>query len=204
MAIRKSRVTVSAVALLIAAVAPTLVLQREAQASPVASKPPPPVSTPSASAGMPSAATLALSVFASQIQTLGVEQYPNSFAGAKLTAVGNTIVYISDPSNSAMISAINALNKSNYPVEFVDVPRSYNQLDALNQTIADSTGQLESEGINLTEQFPDPASGTITLNYQTPNAASFSKLASANGHSVTTATYAANTSSASKQSSDPM
>lgn len=194
--IRKSRVTVSAVALLIAAAVPTLVLQHEAQASPAASKPPPPVATPSASASTPSASTLALSYFASQIETLGVEKYPNSFAGAKLTSAGDTIVYISDPSDNAMISAINALNTSNYPVEFVDVKRSYNQLDALNQQVAAATGQLASEGIDPTEQNPDPATGTIIVNYQSPDTASFSKLASARGLSVTGASYAADASSA--------
>ncbi len=101
-ALRKSRVTASAVALLIAAVVPTLVLQHEAQASPAASKPSPPVATPSVSGSAPSAATLALSYFASQIETLGVEQYPDSFAATKLTPAGDTIVYISDPSPIAL------------------------------------------------------------------------------------------------------
>jgi hypothetical protein len=188
--ISKSRVTVCAVALLIAATAPPLLLGGTAQA-----KDSPPVSTPSGSASGPSAATLALSYFASQIETLGVEQYPDSFAGAKLTPAGDTIVYISDPSDNAMISAINSLNTSNYPVEFVDVKRSYNQLDALNQQVAAATGQLASEGIVLTEQNPDPASGTIIVNYSPPDTVSFSKLASARGVSVTGASYAAGASS---------
>ncbi len=89
-----------------------------------------------------------------------------------------------------MISAINALNTFELSCRgFINVKRSYNQLDALNQQVATATGQLASEGIDLTEQNPDPASGTITVNYQPPDTASFSKLASATGNSVTGTSY---------------
>jgi hypothetical protein len=214
-AIRKSRITASGIAVLAAAATP-LLLQPVAHASPQNSTPSAttsaspvtlttsPVAAPTGSAPAPTPSdssqtpntNLALSNFASEVETLGVEQYPASFAEAKLTPAGDTIAYISDPSDTAMISAISALNTSNYPLQFVDVKRSYNQLDALNAQILASAGTLAKEGIVLTEQFPDPASGTIILNYQKPDADSLSELATAQGGTVTGANYAASVASA--------
>lgn len=80
--IRKSRIIAPTAALLMA-VTPTILFHNGAQAA-----------TASSSTGN---SALALTDFSSQIETMGVEQYPDSFAGAVLTPAGVTDAYISNP-----------------------------------------------------------------------------------------------------------
>jgi hypothetical protein len=166
--------------MVIAAAAPAVLLQNGAQAS--------------AATSAHSHSSLALSVFASKIETLGVVKYSHSFAGAKLTSAGVTDVYLTSPSNRAFVAAVNSLNTSDFPVEFINVKSSYAALDALNLKVAAATARLRGEGIFLTASYPDPATGTVVVDIKKPGTNSFSELASAKRRSVTAATYPAEVS----------
>jgi hypothetical protein len=152
---RKSRIAGVAAALLVAA-APAFLAQSGAQAG---------VSAPSrvSSSQASTSPSLALSDFASQIETLGVQTYPDSFAGAELTTAGVTNVYLTAPSNQTLVGAINALNVSKYPINLINVSRSYSQLDALNDQVDAASSRLKSEGISLFDSYPDPSSGTVVV-----------------------------------------
>jgi hypothetical protein len=78
---------------------------------------PPPGTTGS---GSPSAA---VNLFAGEVETLGVEQYPATFAGATLEPTGVTDVYAVAASDAKLVSAVNALDTHGYPVTVVAVKR---------------------------------------------------------------------------------
>src|ERR1700733_13840064 len=105
------RIRIGVVSVLVAAAVPALIGPHVAQAA----------ST--------SPSTLDLSAFSAQVETLGIAQYPNSFTGAELTSAGVTDVYLVNSASSQLVSAINSLNTLNYPVQFINVSRSYAQLD---------------------------------------------------------------------------
>jgi hypothetical protein len=176
----RSRVIACAAALLIAAAVPTILLQHEARASAAASP-----SAPSRDE---------LGAFASEIETLGVTKYPNSFTEADLEPDGTTDVYIPTAAGQDFISAVRSLNSGNYPVSFIDTQRSYAQLDEINQQVGAASAQLRSEGIFLADSYADASTGTVVVDIQTPNSASISKLASVAGRSVTSSSYPAEVS----------
>ena len=63
-----------------------------------------------------------LVIFADQVQTLGQNSYPNSFAGAELNAQGQVIVYAVASDDTALLSDIAALNQDRYPRgDFADI-----------------------------------------------------------------------------------
>ena len=138
----------------------------------------------------------ALGNFASQIETLGVTRYPNSFTEAALTADGTTDVYIVTPADRSFIRAVASLNRGNYPVRFIGTRRSYAQLDELNVQVAADTAKLIGEGVNIADSYPDPSTGTVVIDIKHPDKASISRLASAQGNSAAPATYLADAASA--------
>ena len=91
----------------------------------------------------------AVGLFASEVETLGVEQYPGAFAGATLEPSGVTDVYAVAGSDAGLVSAVQALNTQGYPVQVVAVNRSYSQLMAITGELDLAHSHLLAEGINL-------------------------------------------------------
>jgi hypothetical protein len=139
-----------------------------------------------AGSGSPSAA---VGLFASQVETLGVEQFPATFAGATLEPSGVTVVYAVASSDAGLVSAVQALNTQGYPVQVVAVSRSYSQLNAIADKLFRAYSHLRAMGINLSEFGPDPASGTVTVTMDEPTASNMSALASAQGAAITSFNY---------------
>lgn len=119
-----------------------------------------------------------IQLFASRVETLGANSYPNSFAGAVLTPAGITDVYVRPSSDSPLINAIKAINTSGYPVDVVDTSRSYAQLNALNARLGAAYEQLKQSGIELAQSWPDPPSGSVRVSIVAPNTFDLSALAS--------------------------
>jgi hypothetical protein len=136
--------------------------------------------------GSPSAA---VGLFASEVETLGVKQYPATFAGATLKPSGVTVVYAVAATDAGLVSAVQALNTQKYPVQVVAVKRSYSQLNAIADKLFRAYSHLQAEGIKLSEFGPDPASGTVTVTLLKPTASDMSALASARGVPVTSSNY---------------
>lgn len=139
-----------------------------------------------AGSGSPSAA---VALFASEVQTLGVKQYPATFAGATLEPSGVTVVYAVAASDTGLVSAVQALNTQGYPVQVVAVSRSYSQLMAISDKLFRAYSHLRAMGIKLSGFGPDPASGTVTVTLQKPTASDMSALASTQGVPVTSSNY---------------
>jgi Trypsin len=152
-----------------------------AAAAPTATAPP-----KTAGSGAPSAAA---DLFASQVETLGVEQYPATFAGATLEPTGVTDVYAVAASDAGLVSAVEALDTQGYPVKVIAVNRSYSQLMAISDKLLGAYSHLQAKGISLSEFGPDPSSGTVTVTVQKPTASDMSALASARGAPVTSSNY---------------
>lgn len=136
--------------------------------------------------GSPSAA---VDLFASQVETLGVEQYPTTFAGATLEPTGVTDVYAVAASDAGLVSAVKALDTQGYPVKVIAVNRSYSQLMAISDKLLRAYSHLQAEGINLTQFGPDPSSGTVAVTLREPTASGMSALASAQGAPVASSNY---------------
>ncbi|MGH3244619.1 MAG: hypothetical protein ACRDOI_00160 [Trebonia sp.] len=109
----------------------------------------------------------------SEIETLGVTKYPDSFTEADLEPDGTTDVYIPAAATQDFVSAVRSLNSANYPVSFIDTRRSYAQLDEINQQVGDASAQLRSEGIFISNSYPDAPTGTVVADIQVPDAAIF-------------------------------
>ena len=139
-----------------------------------------------AGSGSPSAA---VDLFGSEVETLGVEHYPATFAGATLEPTGVTEVYAVAGSDAGLVSAVQALNTQGYPVQVVAVDRSYSQLMAITDKLFRAYSHLLAEGIYLSQFGPDPASGTVTVTMYEPTASNMSTLASAQGAAVTSSNY---------------
>src|SRR5215471_1751971 len=147
---------------------------------------PDPMGSDGQASGSPSAA---VALFASEVQTLGVKQYPATFAGATLEPSGVTVVYAVAGSDAALVSAVQALNTHGYPVRVVAVQRSYSQLNAIADKLFQAYSHLRAMGIKLSEFGPDPASGTVKVTLYAPIASDMSALASARGTPVTSSNY---------------
>lgn len=138
-------------------------------------------------------------LFADEVETLGVKQYPATFAGATLKPSGVTVVYAVAASDAKLVSAVQALNTHGYPVQVVAVQRSYSQLMAISDKLFRAHSHLQAEGINLSEWGPDPKSGTVAVTLLKPTASDMSALASARGVPVTSSNYRDETSAVLEQ-----
>ncbi len=131
----------------------------------------------------------AVVAFSSQVETIGEEQYPDSFAGAVLTPSGVTDVYALVASDSGLVSAINAANTSGFPVTVIGVSRSWSQLEAVNSALLQAHSSLQSQGIDLAEFGPDPASNSVVATVANPTNGDVSALAAAVGAQVSSSNY---------------
>jgi hypothetical protein len=138
-------------------------------------------------------------LFADEVETLGVEHYPATFAGATLGPTGVTDVYAVAASDGNLVNAVKALDRHRYPVKVVAVRRGYSQLMAISAKLLRAHSQLKTEGVNLAQWGPDAASGTVKVTLRKPAASGMSALASAQGAPVTSSNYRAEASAVLKQ-----
>jgi hypothetical protein len=133
--------------------------------------------------------SIEVQLFASRVETLGADNYPNSFAGATLTSAGITEVYAILASDAQLVRAINAINTAGYPVEIIGVGRSYNELNTTNAVLTAASGRLREEGIEVTQSWPDPAAGAVMVSIAEPNNSDIAALTSVKGTRVTASDY---------------
>jgi hypothetical protein len=137
----------------------------------------------------PGRPSLAVDLFADEVETLGVKHYPTTFAGATLEPSGVTVVYAVAASDAGLVRAVQALNTHGYTVQVVAVQHSHSQLNAIADKLFRAYSHLRAAGINLSEFGPDPKSGTVTVTLLKPTASDMSALASARGTPVTSSNY---------------
>jgi hypothetical protein len=113
--------------------------------------------------------------FASQVQTLGQETYPDTFAGTQFETSGVTTVYIS-ANNPSFQNAVNSLDTGGYPVQYVLVNESFNQMSTEMSTVTTGISRLQTDGINPTKLVPDPATGKVDVTLAEPSISDLSAL----------------------------
>jgi hypothetical protein len=130
----------------------------------------------------------AVQLFASEVETLGADRFPNVFSGATLTSAGVTDVYTRLASDVRLVDSIKRINKAKYPVDIIGVSRSYNQLNALSAALLAANAHLLKIGIDLSQSSPDPASGSVLVIVKAPTKARISALASATASRLSAST----------------
>ncbi len=111
----------------------------------------------------------AIQDFASQVETLGETQYANSFAGAVLEPSGQLTIYANPDTDTALVAAVNQLNTGGFAVQYERATLSYNDLDAKTNALAAVQQQLSSDGVQLVQANPDPASDTVDVSVAAPS-----------------------------------
>ena len=140
----------------------------------------PPGSPVPASSASPQAA---VQQFASQLETLGANRFPKTFAGATFATNGVAVVYAL-PNDSALVSAVSSINTQHYPVTYVKTSRSYDSLNSLNQHLMAQQARLAASGVNLAESWPDPSTGKVDVSITSPTPSDLSALSAASGASA--------------------
>lgn len=159
-----------------------------ARASTVTALPPPVTTTLPPSGG---SGASAIQEFQETVQTLGQSQFPNTFTGTTLSSSGELLVFAL-PGSTALESAITALDTAGLPWTVESVPRSYNELQALNSQLGASYQTLLNDGVLLQSSGPDPATGTVDITLQPPSATALQQISSLPGNTPASAgTYAA-------------
>lgn len=111
---------------------------------------------PSSVAKPPSAPaeTSEVNHFAGSVETLGEQQFPDTFAGAVLSPDGVVTVY-AKAHDRGLKAAVPAINPKADPVKFVESKFSFTELDALTSELARHADQLQGNGVSLSEWSPD-------------------------------------------------
>lgn len=111
---------------------------------------------PSSVAKPPSAPaeTSEVNHFAGSVETLGEQQFPDTFAGAVLSPDGVVTVY-AKAHDRGLKAAVAAINPKADPVNFVASKFSLNELDALTGELARHADRLQGNGVSLSEWSPD-------------------------------------------------
>ncbi|MFI5035587.1 MAG: hypothetical protein ACHQFZ_05225 [Acidimicrobiales bacterium] len=117
-------------------------------------------------------------VFASQVQTVGQQQYASSFAGAEYLPTGNVTIFVSniDPLFQQEVAI---LDTGNYQFSFVVVPLNVTQLQAKAVDVAKGFQRFQNFGLHPVEFNPDPATGQIDVWLSSPTSNDLSQLGSA-------------------------
>jgi cytoskeletal protein RodZ len=77
-------------------------------------------STTSTASTTATSSSEATQYFASEVETIGEEQYPSTFTGAVLTSDGTVDVYANPATDEALVPAVDALNTTDAPVVWRD------------------------------------------------------------------------------------
>lgn len=133
--------------------------------------------------------------FDGQVHQLGMNTFPNIYAGIKTNPDGSVVVYVTsrDP---AFLTAVAAADSNGVPYTYSIVSRSYGTLESLTKTLADQFSALAGNGVHLIEEEPDPdpTVSKVDVWLGAPSSADFSALANTLGVDqtlVTAATYRA-------------
>jgi hypothetical protein len=112
--------------------------------------PAPSPAQPPAQSGTPVPVSAALSEFAGEVNTLGLDEYATSFAGAQLTSSGALVLYVVPSLAGPYLSAVAQIDSTELPYQVTGVTRSFAQLDALTMLLAKDAPQLNEQGFAIT------------------------------------------------------
>lgn len=104
---------------------------------------------------------------ATRIATMGVVEYPRTFADATPTSANTVVVYASG-NRAPLLRAIERLPHDGVAVTVRTAPRSHAQLEALTKRIAHDVKKLAANGVRLNAWGPDGRSGTVDVTLAKP------------------------------------
>jgi len=134
--------------------------------------------------------------FANAMNTLGIEKYSDSFAGAQITPAGKIILYAVPSDDASFLGAVPGVDPLSIPYTVVAVSHDYAQLNELTQQLAKDQPTLTAEGIAMSSWGPNAATGTVEVTLGTPSPADLAEVAVPAGlPRVTAGTYAATVTS---------
>lgn len=100
------------------------------------------------------AETSEVNSFAGTVETLGEQQFPDTFAGAVLSPDGVVTIYAT-LHDHALTAAVAKINKSSDRVDFVTSRFSFSKLTGLTGDLAKHAGRLQHDGVTLSAWGPD-------------------------------------------------
>ncbi|HEY2790742.1 MAG TPA: hypothetical protein VGJ28_00195 [Micromonosporaceae bacterium] len=118
-------------------------------------------------AAAPIAETSAINLYADDIETLGVTQFPTTFAGAALTDASTVTVYAT-ANDAALMAAIAAVPAGGAHVVVRTVAHSNEQLTAVAEQIGRDGATLRAEQVNVSSVVVDPAAGVLRVTLAQP------------------------------------
>jgi len=101
---------------------------------------------------------------------LGSTQYPTVYAGAAIASDGSLVIYTT-LADSALVSAVAALDKGGWPYSFVTVPESLSSMLATTSVLKNDQPTLAAAGIHLISWGPDPIHGQVKAQLMAPTSA---------------------------------
>jgi hypothetical protein len=111
--------------------------------------------------------TSAINRIADQINTVGITDYPGSFASATLTSATTVTVYAT-ANDAALLTAIAAIPKDGVHVVVRTVAHSSKQLNALAVRIGRDNAALKSENVHVSTVAIDAAAGILRVTLVKP------------------------------------
>ena len=83
----------------------------------------------------------------------------------------------------------NTANTSGYPVQYLAATRSYNDLNALNDKLANNDQQLAASGVHVNASWPDPVTDTVMVSLDPPSGSDLTAVGGPAEAPVTSSTY---------------
>lgn len=102
------------------------------------------------------------------VETLGEDDYADTFAGLVETPGGRLVIYTTTPNDPTFRRAVAEFNTEHLPVRFVRARFSLNQLNALEDGLSNHWRQLKLDGVNWVAGWPAPPYDAIYVTLQRP------------------------------------
>ena len=122
-------------------------------------------------------------LFGDEVTMLGSTQYPAVYAGAAIASDGSLVIYATI-GDSALVSAVAALDTGGWAFSFVAVPESLSSMLATTSALKADQLTLAAAGIHLSSWGPDPIHGQVKAQLMAPTSADFSEMSAALGASA--------------------
>jgi hypothetical protein len=138
-------------------------------------------------------------VLASEIETLGQSEYPQSFEGAVLDSDGSVNVFGTASGEVSIMSAISTLSSSESSVNYEIVGQSLSDLLAISANIRSNISELATEGIDPSSFGPNTQSDNVEMSLVAPTTSQLNqmdvRLSSEGEVATTSSTYLSNAQS---------
>lgn len=114
--------------------------------------------------------------FAGLANQLGVTRFSNTYAGAVLTPSGDLHLYVTQPLDPGLASAIETLDTAGVPYQYIPATDSYSQLSRLTSLVTSDVPTLARGGILVHQVGPSITANDVVVRITTPTLADKERL----------------------------